>query len=286
VDGEEITQATSVVLGPKPELANGWVDDFELYGDDTALRAEYMQYQANELSLVTVDEGPVGAGEQAMRLDYSFANQDYTGVGRQISGDWSGFDALQAWIDPDTSGNRLVLQLVADGVSFEAYPSLAGDEPYVTTIPFADWRPATWDTDNADRRLNPETLTQVSQFNIYVNHADEGAVDGGIVVDELRAVAEREEPTDGPTEDPTPDDPGSGEPTEDPVTEDPSAEDPTAEDTTESSTDEHEESADAGPQQDDLAATGTDPGAVLAAAAGLLLAGALIVLVVRRRRHS
>lgn len=189
---EELSATSRVVVGPRPELPTGVVDDFEGYGDDTALRSEYVQYQANEISLETA---ATGGGEKALRLDYSFASQSYTGTGRQIAGDWSSFGDFEAWIDPDASGNKLVLQLVADGVAFEAYPSLAGDDPYLATIPFADWRPAAWDTANADRRLTPDTLAKVSQFNVYVNAADGGAVDGSIVVDELRAVEGAPPPT-------------------------------------------------------------------------------------------
>lgn len=178
-----------VVLGPEPQLPRGVVDDFESYGDDEALRGAYVQNNANTISLERAgDGGSVGSGEQAMRLDYSFANQSYTGVGRQVDADWSGFWELEAWIDPDRSANKMVLQLVAGGVAYEAYPSLAGDEPYLATIPFADWRPAPWDTANADRRITQEDLRQVTQFNVFVNAAEGGAESGSIVVDDLRAV--------------------------------------------------------------------------------------------------
>lgn len=179
----------SVVVGPRPELPAGMVDDFEGYGDDTALRTEYVQFNANTIALArSADGAVVGDGAQALRFDYSFATQSYTGVGKQVSGDWSSFWDFEAWIDPDASGNKLVLQLVADGVAFEAYPSLAGDDPYLATIPFADWRPAPWDTANADRRLDAATLRQVSQFNVYVNAVDGGTISGSIVIDGLRAV--------------------------------------------------------------------------------------------------
>ncbi len=184
--GQEVaTEASTIVAGPRPELAPGVVDDFEGYGDDTALRSEFVQYGANTISL---ERAAVGDGAGALRLDYSFATQSYTGIGKQVTADWSGFWDFQAWIDPDASGNRLVLQLVADGIAFEAYPSLAGDEPSLVTIPFADWRPAPWDTAHADARLTPETLAAVTQFNVYVNAVDGGAASGSIVVDGLRAV--------------------------------------------------------------------------------------------------
>src|SRR5665647_26885 len=97
---ETLTDDASVVLGPKPTFAPGVVDDFEGYGDDNALRAEYVQYNTNTLTLET---GPVGQGSKAMRVSYDFAAQEYTGVGKQISGDWSGFGELSLWIDPDAS---------------------------------------------------------------------------------------------------------------------------------------------------------------------------------------
>ncbi|MBM7502995.1 glycosyl hydrolase [Agromyces aurantiacus] len=179
----------SVVVGPRPELPAGVVDDFEGYGDDTALRSEYVQFNANTIGLArSADGAAVGDGDQALRFDYSFATQSYTGVGRQVAGDWSPFWDFEAWVDPDASGNRLVLQVIADGVAFEAYPSLAGDEPYLATIPFADWRPAPWDTAHADRRLDEATRAKISQFNVYVNAADGGATSGSLVLDGLRAV--------------------------------------------------------------------------------------------------
>jgi mannan endo-1,4-beta-mannosidase len=178
-----------VVLGPEPTLAPGVVDDFENYADAAALTRTWVPQNVNTLDLVRAEAGGVvGGGRSAMSMGYSFASQSYTGVGRRIQADWSAYRDFQAWIDPDRSGNKLVLQLVADGVAFEAYPSLTGDEPYLATIPFADWRPAPWDTANADRRLDAATLAKVTQFSVFINAVDGAAVDGAVVVDELRAV--------------------------------------------------------------------------------------------------
>ena len=180
-----LTDDAQVILGPKPVLPAGFVDNFEGYGDNTALRAEYQPVQSNTISLET---GSVGEGNQAMRIDYSFVGQDYTGVTKQISGDWSGFGELSLWIDPDATNNKMVLQLKAGGISYEAYPSLAGDEPYEISIPWADWRPAPWDTANADRRITFEDLQALNQFNIYINSVTEQvATSGSVVVDNIRA---------------------------------------------------------------------------------------------------
>lgn len=182
---EPLTASSTVILGARPVLPPGVVDDFEGYGDDAALRAELSTAGVNTITLET---GEVGGGEKALRLDYDFTSQTYTGVIRKFSGDWTRFSDLSLWVDPDGSGNRMVLQLVADGVSFEAYPSLAGTDAQLVTIPFADWRPAPWDTSHADRRLTHDELAKITQFNIYVNEEPAAGVKAGsIVVDEIRA---------------------------------------------------------------------------------------------------
>lgn len=197
LDGSIVLNETEsrAVFGPRPVQAPGVVDDFEGYGDTDALLSEYVQYGANTISLENAANGSVGDGSRALRLDYSFATQSYTGIGTQVSGDWSNFWDFQAWIDADGSNNKMVLQLVADGVSFEAYPSLASDGASLVTIPFADWRPAPWDTAHADARLTPERLQKVTQFNIYVNAVDGAATSGSIIVDSLRAVVGTPPPT-------------------------------------------------------------------------------------------
>ena len=182
--GGTVSDSQDIILGSKPALAPGVVDDFEGYGDDLALRAEYAVYGVNSIGL---SSNPTGEGTSALRFDYDFANQSYTGVGKRYSDDWSGNDRLRLWIQPDGSGNKLVLQLVAGGVSFEAYPSLLGTEAGWVEIPFADWRPAPWDSANADARLEGAALTQISQFNIYINQNEVPATSGTFYVDGIRA---------------------------------------------------------------------------------------------------
>jgi len=203
---ELASTASSVVVGPAPVMAPGEVDDFEGYGDDAALRSAYVQYNSNTLSLAKASAAtPVGDGTQALQLDYSFATQSYTGFGKQLSADWSGFWDFQAWIHPDGSDNKLVLQLVAGGVTFEAYPSLAGTTASLVDIPFSDWHPAPWDTAHAGAVLTQDLLAQVTQFNVYVNAVTGGAASGSIVLDGLRAVVGTPPPTtytDVPRDDP------------------------------------------------------------------------------------
>ncbi|MFD5291446.1 glycosyl hydrolase [Streptomyces rochei] len=174
-----------VALGEKPPLPAGVVDDFEGYVDDADLRTAYSPYGTNTISL---SQDAVGSGRNALRFDYDFGFQNYTGIGRRLEGDWSEFHKLSLWLKPDGSRHKLVLQLVANGVAYEAYPSMAGTESGVVEIPFADFRPAPWDTENSDRRLTPEDLAHLSQFNIFLNQSDTGTTtDGTFSVDDIHA---------------------------------------------------------------------------------------------------
>jgi mannan endo-1,4-beta-mannosidase len=172
----------TVILGAKPPLPPGVVDDFESHPDDTALRADYSTYGTNTISLAADNGG------KALKFDYDLTFQTYTGIGKRLEGDWSAYSGLSLWLRPDGSHHKFVLQLNAGGVAYEAYPSLAGTAAVGVTIPFADWRPAPWDTANAHRRITADDLRALSQFNIFVNQADGAATTkGSLVLDDIRA---------------------------------------------------------------------------------------------------
>ncbi|VXB41761.1 Mannan endo-1,4-beta-mannosidase [Arthrobacter sp. 9V] len=174
-----------LVLGKKPAAAPGVVDDFESYADESELRATYSAVGANSISL---SSSPVGSGERALRFDYDFGLQNYTGITRRIEGDWSGYSALSLWLKADGSQQKMVLQLVCGGVAYEAYPSLNGTEGQNISIPFADFRPAPWDIANASRRITAEDLADLSQFNIFINQVPDGKTSAGaIYLDDLKA---------------------------------------------------------------------------------------------------
>ena len=95
---------------------------------------------------------------------------------------------LRLWLKPDGSGNRLVLQVNASGISFEAYPSLAGTTAGWLDIPFSEFKPAPWDTSNAGKTMNAENQKDIRSFGIYINKADGGQVsEGALYLDEIKA---------------------------------------------------------------------------------------------------
>lgn len=191
--GHDLSTSASLILGAQPVLPVGVVDDFEGYGDDVALRSAYTVANATSDAISLADHG---AGN-AVRLSYDYpaSRTGYLGFGKSYAPtqNWSGFGRLDAWIDPDASGHKLVLQVQAGGVTFEAYPSLAGDEPYLASIPWTQFAPAPWDTANAGATLTWERLAKVSQVFVYMNDAGGSApLTGSVLLDDIQAAGEGE----------------------------------------------------------------------------------------------
>ncbi|GEA85816.1 CIA30 family protein [Cellulomonas gelida] len=206
--GHDLSSTVSLILGAAPVLPVGTVDDFEGYGDDLALRAAYTVANATSsaLTLAPHDASAPDAGHAA-RLSYDFpaSRTGYLGFGRSFAPtqNWSGFGQLDVWIDPDGSGHKLVVQVQAGGVAFEAYPSLTGDDPYVAHLPWSTFAPAPWDTANAEATLTWERLAKVGQVFVYVNDAGGTApLTGSILVDDLKASGEGEYVDPEPSADP------------------------------------------------------------------------------------
>lgn len=190
VDGEALSGDAGLILGAAPELAPGVIDDFETYTGDAALRAAYT---AENTAPTTFSLSEVAERSTALRIDYALAVGGYLGFGKAYptAQNWSADSELRLWLDPDASGQKLVLQLNAGGLAFEAYPSLEGDEPGELVIPFADFRTPAWQN-QPDARLTPERLAAITKFGIFVNQVGADAVSGSILIDDLRTDGEGE----------------------------------------------------------------------------------------------
>lgn len=113
----------------------------------------------------------------------------YTGRTKNMNNaDWSDANKLKLWIAPDGSDHKLVIQVNASGISFEAYPSLAGTTPYLVEIPFSQFAPAPWDTGNAGKVITKENLKDIRAVSIYVNKKDiVASTSGTLYFDDIAA---------------------------------------------------------------------------------------------------
>ena len=194
-----------IKLGEAPEVQENVVDDFDSYDNDDELNSAYSPNNGKS-SFFTLVASPQGADAgNAVNLHYDYnANPGYTGYARSFDPkrDWSKYTGISMFYKPDGSDHKLVIQMNANGVTFEAYPSLKGKDAQVIDLPFDKpgvWNVASWDTANAGKTPDQKLLSKVGSFAIYVNDNDNELHDnagrprtGDLVFDSIKLVGERD----------------------------------------------------------------------------------------------
>jgi mannan endo-1,4-beta-mannosidase len=165
------------------------VDDFESYqGDNAALSSKFV-HAGGDATSVSLQGTYKSNGTYGMKLDYTLAGSGYAGITKALGGvDWSGFNKLKFWLAPDGKDQKMVIQIKVDGVSFEAYPSLASTTAGYVELPFNSFTVAPWDTANAGKTLNKVNLKNVQEFNIYVNSVNGTTLNSTLYFDDIRAI--------------------------------------------------------------------------------------------------
>lgn len=193
-----------IKLGEAPAVPENVIDDFDSYDNDDELNSAYSPNNGKSSFFTLVASPQEGAGN-AVNLHYDYnANPGYTGYARSFDPkrDWSKYTGISMYYKPDGSRHKLVIQMNANGVTFEAYPSLEGTEAQVIDLPFDEpgkWNVASWDTANAGKTPDQKLLSKVGSFAIYVNDNDNELHDnagrprtGDLVFDSIKLVGERD----------------------------------------------------------------------------------------------
>lgn len=179
------TDSAVVLLGEKPALPHGWVDDFEGYaGDDVALSEAYTHVNSNTIALT---EAHKASGDYGLAYSYDVGAAGYTGIGKAVGQDWSSYTALELWMQGDGSSNGATLQLVADGAYFEHQLGLNDTSATVRIVPFTEFAPAPWDHDHRGQILDAGRLAHVTRFNLYIGQGGD-QLTGTVYFDDIRAV--------------------------------------------------------------------------------------------------
>ncbi|WP_341280385.1 glycosyl hydrolase [Paenibacillus sp. FSL H8-0537] len=165
------------------------VDNFETYqGSDAALAAKFI-HAGGDATAVVLDGVHKSSGHYAMKLDYTLGTAGYAGITKVLGGvDWSTFNNLKFWMVPDGSNQKLVIQLRVDGVSYEAYPSLAGTAGQWVSLHFNEFTVAPWDTGNAGKKINKVSLKNVEEFSVYVNAINGATLNSTLYFDDIEAI--------------------------------------------------------------------------------------------------
>jgi mannan endo-1,4-beta-mannosidase len=165
------------------------VDDFESYQGDNAALATKFVHAGGDATAVTLDGTHKSNGTYGLKFDYTLAGSGYAGITKTLGGvDWSGFNKLKFWLAPDGKNQKMVIQIKVDGVSYEAYPSLASTTPGYVEIPFNQFTVAPWDTANLGKTLNKVNLKNVQEFSIYVNAVNDATINSSLYLDDIKAI--------------------------------------------------------------------------------------------------
>lgn len=193
-DGLERRQDTRFIVANSPPVSDpALIDHFEqYYGLNDLLSNSYSPAgDYAKPSLVKLNNAQQGYG---MQVDFKLGTKGYSGLTHAIPGaDWSGYQGIRLWLDPDQQGQRLVVQLMVGGAAWEAYlimGSHTGEVRYnqvnkygdgtiirpVTqagwiTIPFTEFVSADWSPEP-----RPLSLNHVASLSFYVNALGEGVV--------------------------------------------------------------------------------------------------------------
>lgn len=197
--------SVEIKLGEAQAVPENVIDDFDSYDNDDALNSAYAPNNGKS-AFFTLVASPQGADAgNAVNLHYDYnANPGYTGYARSFDPkrDWSAYTGIEMFYKPDGSDHKLVIQMNANGVTFEAYPSLKDANAQVINLPFDEpgvWNVASWDTANAGKLPEQKLLSKVGSFAVYVNDNDNELQDnagrprtGDLVFDSIRLVGDRD----------------------------------------------------------------------------------------------
>ncbi|MNC37872.1 Mannan endo-1,4-beta-mannosidase precursor [compost metagenome] len=104
---------------------------------------------------------------------------------KALNVDWSGYNALQFWYQPDAKGQKLVMQINAGGSTYEYYPDTTTDQAAFITAKFSEFVPA----NGATGTLTKTNLKDVQKFSIYTNAKPDGTqLTSSMYFDDIKAV--------------------------------------------------------------------------------------------------
>lgn len=181
------------------------VDNFENYGGDVALLSR--EWATNKaagcaVSLSLSEENGAEEGRFGMGLHYEEGTDGWAGVTTALETDWSEWSALSFYTLPDGNNQKVVIQIQADGITYEAY--LNEYEEYRdsrdamrVTIPFAQFHER--DAQGQPKGGLTDHAKEISSFGLWVNAVNDspelaaGMVEGTIYYDDIRAVTAEED---------------------------------------------------------------------------------------------
>lgn len=203
IDGE-VKDTVNAIFNIEPPVADPYeIDDFENYhGVGSLLTKEWATNKATgstiEISL-SEEAGKAFSGDYSMKFDYNETADGWAGATISKEVDWSDCNALQFCTIPDGKNQKVVIQLTANEVTYEAYLNTYEDyaqyvngEKLLVTIPFSEF--CERDTEGNPKGGLVEDCSKLTSFGLWVNAIGDseavvdGMVSGTIYYDKITAI--------------------------------------------------------------------------------------------------
>lgn len=175
------------------------IDNFDHYDNETDFYERYNESNPEGTIGASLNNQVKEKGTHAMELDVNL-REGYAGLISYLPHvDWTPFDKIRLWVDPNGSEIGLGLQVRTDGGEYmEVFKDIDADaEPHEVIYEFDEFDYPDWY--GGSGTLDP---TEVVEFNIYVNQngSDTNPI---IYIDEIELLSERvfEDPVMTPEDD-------------------------------------------------------------------------------------
>ena len=161
-DGARTATGSPTSFLTRSPVNGALVDDFDGYASDAALQTAYARNTGGDPITPTLSSVADGSG-LSMLLTYALGTKGYAGVSHGIAQNWSSSGGLAMWLQPDGTGRSITVQFVTSTGYWETSINPTGTGSQFITIPFSDFHPPSWASQNATL-----DLTSVSQISFYL----------------------------------------------------------------------------------------------------------------------
>lgn len=202
---DQRVQRYSQIFNSKPPKEDPYlIDGFEnYYGPDDQLTGVWTTNADSGCKVtLTLNKDKKSDGDYGLKFVYDETATGWGGATIAKEVDWSGCNALQFYMVPDGNNQKTVIQIKANGVTYEAYLNeyeafrKNGKKPMLVTIPFTEFGER--DTEGHPKGGLVTDSKQIETFGLWINAiADsqaisDGKVSGTLYYDQITAVKSKE----------------------------------------------------------------------------------------------